>query len=393
MQEIKLKKGKEFPLKRFHPWVFSGALKTQTKGLEEGIKVRIVDFKGDFLGIAHYQDGSIALRVISWEDRAIDVDFWIEKLSQARAVRATFFIPKAGETNCYRLVHAEGDGLPGLIIDIYHKTAVIQAHSIGMHQDQALIAAALQEVFGQELDCIYSKSQSTLPDRYGVGVKDEHLLGEPVSDTVLEGGYPFKVNWETGQKTGFFLDQRVNRALLEQYSAGKTVLNTFAYSGGFSVYALGGGAKEVVSVDISQTAVDLIEENVALGFPNAKNHTALKADVMQFLREEERVFDIVVVDPPAFAKNVRKRHNAIMGYKRLNMMAIQRVKPGGLLFTYSCSQVVDDKLFYNTIVSAAIEAGRPARVLHKLSQGPDHPVSIYHKEGHYLKGLVLRLDA
>ena len=392
MKEIVLKKGKEFPLKRFHPWVFSGALKTQTKSIEEGDKVRILDSKGNFLGIAHFQDGSIALRVISWEDRVIDVDFWKEKFQKALAVRNTFFIPKEGQTNCYRLVHAEGDGLPGLIIDIYNKTAVIQAHSIGMHKDIRSIADALKQVFGDQLACIYSKSQATLPERYGVGVSDEHLLGDPSSDVVLENGYKFKVNWQTGQKTGFFLDQRVNRALVGSYSAGKTVLNTFAYSGGFSIYALGGGASKVVSVDISKTAVDLIDENVAIGFENDARHQALKADVMQYLKDEKELFDIVIVDPPAFAKNVRKRHNAVMGYKRLNMMAIDRVKKGGLLFTYSCSQVVDDKLFYDTIVSASIEAGRPARVLHKLSQGPDHPVSIYHKEGHYLKGLVLRMD-
>jgi 23S rRNA (cytosine1962-C5)-methyltransferase len=392
MKEIVLKKGKEFPLKRYHPWVFSGALKTQTKGIEEGEKVRILDSRGNFLGIAHFQDGSIALRVISWEDRPIDVAFWQEKFEKARAVRNTFFIPKVDQTNCYRLIHAEGDGLPGLIIDIYNKTAVIQAHSIGMHKDIQSIAEALKHVFGENLACIYSKSQATLPERYGMGISDEHLLGEPASDIVLENGYKFKVNWQTGQKTGFFLDQRVNRDLVGQYSAGKTVLNTFAYSGGFSIYALGGGAKKVVSVDISKTAVDLIDENVHLGFQGDDRHQSLKADVMKYLKEEEEEFDIVIVDPPAFAKNVRKRHNAVMGYKRLNMMAIDRVKKGGLLFTYSCSQVVDDKLFYDTIVSASIEAGRPARVLHKLSQGPDHPVSIYHKEGHYLKGLVLRMD-
>ncbi len=392
MQEIILKKGKEFPLKRFHPWVFSGALKTQTKGIEEGEKVRIVDAKGNFLGIAHFQDGSIALRVISWEDRPIDVSFWKEKIEKALAVRNTFFIPNAEHTNCFRLIHAEGDGLPGLIIDVYNKTAVIQAHSIGMHKDINLISEALQLVFGSDLSSVYSKSQATLPERYGVGIADEHLLGAPTSDIVLENGYKFMVNWQTGQKTGFFLDQRVNRALLGEYSAGKTVLNTFAYSGGFSIYALAGGAEKVVSVDISKTAVDLIDENVKISFGEEERHTSLKADVMKYLGEEEEEFDIVIVDPPAFAKNVRKRHNAVMGYKRLNMMAIDRVKKGGLLFTYSCSQVVDDKLFYDTIVSASIEAGRPARVLHKLSQGPDHPVSIYHKEGHYLKGLVLRMD-
>lgn len=392
MQDIVLKKGKEFPLKRFHPWVFSGAIKTQTKAIEEGEKVRILDSKGNFLGIAHYQDGSIALRVISWTERAIDKSFWVEKFSAARAVRKTFFIPEEGKTNCYRLIHAEGDALPGLIIDIYNKTAVVQAHSIGMHKDLNNISLALQEVFGEELNCIYSKSEATLPERYAVGVADEHLLGDPSSDIVLENGFKFKVNWQTGQKTGFFLDQRINRALLGEYCKGKSVLNTFAYSGGFSIYALGSGATEVVSVDISKTAVDLIDENVAIGFPEDTRHRSLKADVMQYLREEENNFDIVVVDPPAFAKNVRKRHNAVMGYKRLNEMAIKRVKKGGLLFTYSCSQVVDDALFYDTIVAAAIEAGRPARVLHKLSQGPDHPVSIYHKEGHYLKGLVLRLD-
>ncbi|MDG1298058.1 MAG: class I SAM-dependent rRNA methyltransferase [Saprospiraceae bacterium] len=392
MQEIILKKGKEFPLKRFHPWVFSGALKTQTKGIEEGEKVRILDSKGNFLGIAHFQDGSIALRVISWEDRPIDVSFWKEKIEKALAVRNTFFIPNAEHTNCFRLIHAEGDGLPGLIVDVYKKTAVIQAHSIGMHKDINLISEALQLVFGSDLSSVYSKSQATLPERYGVGIADEHLLGTPTSDIVLENGYKFMVNWQTGQKTGFFLDQRVNRALLGAYSAGKTVLNTFAYSGGFSIYALGGGAEKVVSVDISKTAVDLIDENVKISFGEEERHTSLKADVMKYLGEEEEEFDIVIVDPPAFAKNVRKRHNAVMGYKRLNMMAIDRVKKGGLLFTYSCSQVVDDKLFYDTIVSASIEAGRPARVLHKLSQGPDHPVSIYHKEGHYLKGLVLRMD-
>lgn len=393
MHKIVLKKGKEVSLSRKHPWVFSGAIKRIPKSLDEGDVVGIYSSADDFLAKGHYQDGSIALRIISFEEEEIDLEFWVKKLSEAQDLRARLGLLDSEQTNCYRLIHAEGDGLPGLIIDIYGQAAVIQAHSIGMHKNQGEIAKALKRVYGDQITTIYSKSEATLPDRYSEFIEDKHLLGNADEGEVKENGCCFKVNWVTGQKTGFFLDQRVNRALLASYAEGKTILNTFAYSGGFSIYGLAHGAEKVVSADISAKAVELIDENVEINFGKSlSTHQSLKVDVMKYLKQEEENFDIVLVDPPAFAKNLRKRHKAVIGYKQLNAMAINRVKKGGLLFTFSCSQVVDDKLFYDTIVAAAIQAGRRARVLHKLSQSPDHPVSIFHKEGHYLKGLVLYIE-
>ncbi|MCI5080705.1 MAG: class I SAM-dependent rRNA methyltransferase [Saprospiraceae bacterium] len=388
MKKVFLKKKKAAPLRRFHPWVFSGAVAKMEGEPADGDVVEVYDAGGEYLATGHYQNGSICVRVFSFKKTDADDDFWRSKIENAFHFRQQI---QLGDTDCYRLVHAEGDGLPGLIIDRYGKTAVVQCHSIGMHQERHKIAQALQTVFGDQLDTIYDKSSETLPKAYGATVENSFLFGESQSTKVKENGHSFLVNWAEGQKTGFFLDQRDNRQLVGQYAAGKKVLNAFCYTGGFSIYALQGGAKEVHSVDISQKAIDLTNENVAINEFEQPHH-AYAEDVLRFLKDTTQTYDLMVVDPPAFAKNLKKRHNAVQGYKRLNALALQHVKKGGFVFTFSCSQVVDQQLFYNTIVAAAIEAGRQIRVLHHLSQGADHPVSLFHPEGAYLKGLVLYVE-
>jgi 23S rRNA (cytosine1962-C5)-methyltransferase len=390
MKDIFLKNKKDTAVRRKHPWIFSGAVQPQEEEIKDGELVKVFDSKKNYLAVGHWQNGSIAVRIISHEEVEIDQSFWNRKIKTAYDLRQKLGLTNNPNTNCFRLIHAEGDGLPGLIVDIYDTTAVIQCHSIGMYKSRKNIAEAIETVLGDKVETIYDKSKETLPGRFGRSTADAFLKGENTTGLVKENGHLFKVNWEEGQKTGFFLDQRDNRALLATFSKDRTVLNAFCYSGGFSVYALKAGASKVDSVDISQKAVDLAAENVAHNGNFEGQHEAIAADVMQFLKECP-AYDVVIVDPPAFAKSLSKKHNAVQGYKRLNALAIKKVKPGGFLFTFSCSQVVDRPLFYNTIVAAAIESGRNLRVLAHLSQPADHPVSLFHPEGSYLKGLVLQV--
>ena len=372
-----------------HPWVFSGAIARQEGEVIDGDLVEVISSRGEFLARGHYHDGSIKVRVLTHANEPIDENFWVSKLKNAFELRKDLLLHA---TNCYRLVHGEGDGLPGLIIDLYNGVAVVQAHTIGMHRSLPVLANALRQVLGSDLKAIFSKSRDTLPGQYASERPNEYIFAQvPSPHTVQENGLYFRVDWEHGQKTGFFLDQRENRALLAHYSPGKDVLNAFSYSGGFSVYALNAGAKSVISVDVSGKATALCDENIALNHFQDR-HESVTEDVMKWLKNTDANFDIVVLDPPAFAKSLSARHRAVQGYKRLNIEGIQKVKPGGLLFTFSCSQVVDRELFYNTVVAACMEVGRKARVLHQLTQGPDHPVNVFHPEGSYLKGLVLRID-
>ena len=392
MQSITLHSGKQKSILRRHPWIFSGAIKVKPK-VVDGDLVRVLDAKGNFLCIGMWQNGSIAVRIISFFETDIDEKYWNSKIAAAFELRKKLRLVDSNQTNCYRLIHAEGDGLPGLIIDIYGSSAVIQCHSIGMSLQKEKIAKSLKSILGDKISSIFDKSSNTLPKRFAAEIKDEYLLsGSSTADYVLENGHKFKVNFEEGQKTGFFLDQRENRQLLTQYCAGKSVLNAFCYSGGFSVYALAAGAASVDSLDISKKAIDWTHQNVGLmeGFDG--QHDAKAVDVMDFLKNTDKKYEIVVVDPPAFAKSFGKRHNAVQGYKRLNAMALKKVEKGGILFTFSCSHVVDRVLFRNTIASAAMEVGRNVRVLHQMSQPADHPISLFHPEGSYLKGLVLGVD-
>ncbi len=387
-----LHKGKDAALRRFHPWVFSGAIRQWQGHPEDGEVVEVQSTAGEYLGTGHFQDGSIKVRVFSFAPTDAGTDFWEAKLHNAYLFRRHAGLIRPGHTDCYRLVHGEGDGLPGLIIDVYGHTAVLQCHSIGMHKQREQLSEALQRVLGAELEAVYDKSAESLPGNYGAGVTPGYLYGNSAPGVVLENGHTFWIDWEGGQKTGFFLDQRDNRQLLMQYASGKTVLNAFSYTGGFSVYALAAGAAHVDSVDVSAKAVEIAERNVSLNPIETGRHKGIVSDVLKFLQQAQpHHYDLMVVDPPAFAKSVDKRHNAVQAYKRLNALAMQRLRPGGILFTFSCSQVVDRELFYHTIVAAALEARRPVRVLHHLRQPPDHPVSLFHPEGEYLKGLVLEV--
>jgi 23S rRNA (cytosine1962-C5)-methyltransferase len=392
MQIIKLNKGREQSVLRRHPWIFSRAIHSGAEALEDGETILIQDYKGSTIGTGHYQNSSLSVRLLAFEGVETDAAFWLKRLSNAAACREALNVRQEGITDTFRLVHGEGDQLPGLIIDIYGPVAVVQAHSIGMYKALTDITQALLQIDHLALEAVYTKSKDALPTHFAQQVTDGWLHGHaPERLIVHEGGVAFQVNVETGQKTGFFLDQRENRELIRKYAHGKEVFNGFCYSGGFSLYALLGGATHVVSIDSSQAALDLLEQNLKINTYSG-THESIKENVLTWLGETDKRFDIVIVDPPAFAKTLKKRHNAIQAYKRLNMMAIARVKKGGMLFTFSCSQVVDKPLFHNTIVAAAIESGRQARIVHELSQGPDHPVSIFHPEGHYLKGLALYLD-
>jgi len=386
-----LQKGKEVSLLRKHHWVFSGALAKKEEGIRNGDLVEVHSSKDDFLGIGYYATGSIMVRIISFEERAIDIDFWTEKIRAAHAVREALQLTQQQETTVYRLVHGEGDGLPGLIIDYYNGTAVIQAHHIGIHLQVQAIAAALRAVYGSQLKGVYDKSGETLPKSETVP-SNEWIWGKAETNLVKEYGASYKIDWEKGQKTGFFIDQRENRKLIASYARGKKVLNTFCYSGGFSVLALQEGATEVHSVDISQKAIDLTEENVSLNAGFKGKHQSIVADVVKYIREIGDDFDLIILDPPAFAKSLKARHNAVQAYKRLNAEALRKIKPGGILFTFSCSQVVDKRLFANTITAAALESKRNVRILHQLSQPADHPINCFHPETEYLKGLVLYVD-
>jgi len=391
MHKVILRAKRAAAVLRFHPWIFSGAIQKIEGDPIDGDPVEVFSHQGRYLATGHYQDGSIMVRICSFTATDLGAAFWEDKLQQALNYRKAIGILDQKGTNCYRLIHAEGDGLPGLIIDIYDKTAVVQCHSIGMYRSLDLIKAALQKVLGERLDTIFNKSAEALPQAFALQVDNGHLLGSKDSGIAEEHSAQYRVNWKEGQKTGFFLDQRDNRWLLQKYAKGKTVLNTFCYTGGFSVAALQAGAKQVDSVDVSAKAMVLTEENIALN-NSAERHQSHTADVMKFLKESSKTYDILVVDPPAFAKNLKKRHNAVQGYKRLNALAMKHVEPGGLLFTFSCSQVISKQLFQDTILAAAIEAGRKMKIMHHLSQPADHPVSLFHPEGSYLKGLVLYLE-
>jgi len=389
MKKITLKSKRDASVRRNHPWVFSGAVAKKSEDLQDGDLVEVYDHRDNYLATGHFQDGSIQVRLFSFEQTEAGTDFWKAKLREAWTYRQALGLPQDGFTDCFRLVHAEGDGMPGLIIDWYAGTAIIQCHSIGMHRQIGTIGQALQDLFGESLHAIYSKSARALPRNYGATVTDGYLYGDSDSYLTQENGLSFYVDWEEGQKTGFFLDQRTNRALLRTYALGKKVANTFSYTGGFSIYALAAGASHVDSVDISGRAMELTDKNVALNFGDDAKHTSHTQDVMEFLKECDADYDLMVVDPPAFAKTMKKRHQAVQGYKRLNALALRKVKSGGLLFTFSCSQVVDKTLFDNTIVAAAVEARRQVRIMHHLNQPADHPVNLFHPEGNYLKGLVL----
>lgn len=392
MKQIYLKPGRDAAVLRFHPWIFSGGVKHIKETIEEGETVEVFSHEGKYLATGHFQQGSILTRIFSFQQVEPNQEFWTSKIQKAYQYRQSAGLLDNPDTNCFRLVHAEGDGLPGLIIDIYGNTAVIQCHSIGMHFEREKLAKALQEVLGDTIEAIYDKSKESLPSKYANDVENGYLLGSSNEQVVKEYGNQFIVDWEKGQKTGFFLDQRENRNLLKSFVKDKNVLNAFCYSGGFSVYALGAGAKLVHSVDISQKAIDWCNQNVELNPGFAGTHEAYTADVLKFLQQAETPYNVMVVDPPAYAKNKAKRHNAVQGYKRLNAVALKKIAPNGVLFTFSCSQVVDEQLFYNTIVAAAIEAKRNVRVMQKLTQPADHPVSLFHPEGAYLKGLVLWVE-
>ena len=389
---IILKRGKDESLKRFHPWIFSGAIAKADENIEEGDIVRVLTFDDKFIAVGHYQIGSIAVRVLSFKDITIGVEFWTERLIEALKMRIAIGIADNPQNNTYRLVHGEGDCLPGLVIDCYGKTAVMQAHSVGMHVNRLEIADALVKVMDGRIENVYYKSETTLPYKAELGQENGFVIGGCSDNTAVENGLKFHVDWLKGQKTGFFVDQRENRSLLEKYSSGKNVLNMFCYTGGFSFYAMRGGAKLVHSVDSSAKAIELTNANVNLNFPNDKRHQAYCEDAFKFLDNAKDFYDLIILDPPAFAKHRAALHNALKGYTRLNVKAFERIKHGGILFTFSCSQVVTKENFRNAVFTAAAISGRNVRILHQLHQPADHPINIYHPEGEYLKGLVLYVE-
>ncbi|MDR2763452.1 MAG: class I SAM-dependent rRNA methyltransferase [Tannerella sp.] len=390
---IYLKPKKEESLRRFHPWVFSGAIASIQGDPEEGDPVEVYAADRTFLGIGHYQIGSIAVRILSFLPVAIDHAFWVERLRAACELRRTLGLTGRPDNDTCRLVYGEGDRLPGLIIDLYGTTAVMQAHSVGMHRVRTVIAAALKEALGERLQHIYYKSEGTLPFKAALEPENESLYGRADAEPVaLENGLRFHVDWMKGQKTGFFVDQRENRLLLESYARNRSVLNLFCYTGGFSVYALRGGASLVHSVDSSAKAIALTEKNIALNFPDTACHQSFAEDAFSFLEKAGHAYDLIILDPPAFAKHRNVLRNALLGYRKLNALAFEKIKPGGILFTFSCSQVVSRNDFRLAVFSAAAQSGRHVRILHQLAQPPDHPVNIYHPEGEYLKGLVLEND-
>lgn len=388
---IVLKRGKADSLRRFHPWVFSGAIQTLPDDLKEGEIVRVEDASSQFLAVGHYQIGSIAIRILSFEDVVVDDAFWDERLSEALMLRRALNLLRA-DNNIFRLVHGEGDRLPGLIVDIYGETAVMQAHSVGMHYARHQIAQSLQRILGKSVTQVYYKSETTLPYKANLEELDGPLLGNASNNNVaVENDLRFHIDWLRGQKTGFFIDQRENRLLLQHYSNKRYVLNMFCYTGGFSVYALRGGAQEVASVDSSAKAIDLTNANVALNYPNCDHHKAYAEDAFKFLDKADDTYDLIVLDPPAFAKHKEAVRNALKGYTRLNLQAMRKIKCGGILFTFSCSQAISKDQFRLAVFTAAAQSGRYVRILHQLHQPADHPVNIYHPEGEYLKGLVLEI--
>ena len=389
---VHLKKGKEESLKRFHPWIFSGAIHHLDEDISEGEIVRVVTFMGDFIAIGHYQIGSIAVRVLSFQDIHVDEKFWETCLGSALAMRRCIGMADNPQNNTYRLVHGEGDNLPGLIIDCYGKTAVMQAHSVGMHNNRFDICKALIKIMGDRIEQVYYKSETTLPYKAELGQENGFIYGSTEEDVAIENGLKFHVDWLKGQKTGFFIDQRENRSLLEHYAKGRSVLNMFCYTGGFSVYAMRGQAKLVHSVDSSAKAVELTNQNIVLNFPQDTRHEAFCEDAFKYLDTHDGKYDLIVLDPPAFAKHRSTLRNALKGYTRLNVKGFQQIKSGGILFTFSCSQVVTKEQFRNAVFTAAAQAGRKVRILHQLHQPADHPINIYHPEGEYLKGLVLYVE-
>ncbi|WP_277064668.1 class I SAM-dependent rRNA methyltransferase [Prevotella aurantiaca] len=401
-KKIVLKKGKEESLLRKHPWVFSGAILKLDETLEEGELVQVYTHNGNFIGVGHFQIGSITVRILSFSDVPIDADFWQSRLKASWAVREAIGVIRpegdgastTGETvnTTYRLVHGEGDNLPGLIVDVYGTTCVLQAHSVGMHVSRFAIADALRAVMGEKIDSIYYKSETTLPFKAELGQENGFLYGDTDNNIAIENGLKFHIDWLRGQKTGFFIDQRENRSLLEYYAKGRSVLNMFCYTGGFSVYAMRGGAKMVHSVDSSAKAVELTNENIALNFPGDNRHAAICEDAFKYLDDNDGKYDLIVLDPPAFAKHRSALKNGLRGYTRLNVKGFERIKKGGILFTFSCSQVVTKENFRQAVFTAAAQAGRKVRILHQIHQPADHPINIYHLEGEYLKGLVLYVE-
>ncbi len=391
-RNVYLKHGKEESLLRFHPWIFSGAIHHIDHGINEGDVVNVLNGDGQFIAVGHYQGGSIAVRVLSFSETPVDEAFWRQRLASARTMRRALQLPNDGQrpTTAYRLVHGEGDMLPGLIIDIYGRTAVMQAHSIGMHRSRQAIANALMQVMESTLDNVYYKSETTLSF---VEPESGFIIGGGEADNIaVENGLRFYVDWLKGQKTGFFVDQRENRSLLESYAQGRRVLNMFCYTGGFSFYAMRGGATLVHSVDSSAKAIELTRRNVELNFPDDPRHKAFCEDAFHYLEQEATPYDLIILDPPAFAKHRGALHNALKGYTRLNNKAFEKIAPGGILFTFSCSQVVTKDNFRNAVFTAAAQAHRQVRILHQLHQPADHPINIYHPEGEYLKGLVLYVE-
>ena len=394
---VHLRRGKEESLERRHPWVFSGAIERieeDDQPLMEGDVVDVVTKQGVFIARGHYQIGSIAVRVLSFERETIDQDWWTHRVAMAKGVRDALGMTRNPETTCYRLIHGEGDLLPGLVVDVYGRTAVVQCHSVGMYRERQMIAEAIRRAYGSEIEAIYDKSSQTLPYKAELGAIDGYLWGRAAEskNVVLENGMQFVVNWEEGQKTGFFIDQRENRDLVRHYARGRKVLNTFCYTGGFSVAALRGGATEVVSIDLSERAVKLAEENVKLNFGTDAPHTAIATNAVEYLKDIDDSYDLIILDPPAFAKHHKVLGNALQGYKKINARALEKIRPGGILFTFSCSQAVSRELFRTTIFTAAAIARRKVRIIGQLTQPADHPINIYHPEGEYLKGLVVYVE-
>lgn len=391
-KKVYLKPKKQESLLRFHPWIFSGAIKQKDESLEEGEIVAVYTSDKEFIAIGHYQVGSISIRVLSFQSQEIDASFWEQRLSIAADMRNRIGLLNATDTNSFRLVHGEGDNLPGLVIDVYGKTAVMQAHSVGMHVCRETIAEALVKVLSDKIENVYYKSETTLPFKADLEAENGYLIGGSPENVALENGLKFHVDWLRGQKTGFFIDQRDNRSLLEKYSKGRNVLNMFCYTGGFSFYAMRGGALQVHSVDSSAKAVELTRENVNLNFENDQRHQAYAEDAFKYLDRMGDQYDLVILDPPAFAKRRNALRNALRGYAKLNAKAFEKIQPGGILFTFSCSQVVTKEHFRTAVFQAAAQSGRNVRILHQLTQPADHPVNIYHPEGEYLKGLVLYVE-
>ena len=392
MNKITLKPGKDRSLFRYHPWIFSGAIARIEGDIQEGDLVKVYNAQNQYMATGHYQIGSIAVRILTFEEKEIDRSFWKERISQAYALRRAVGLIGNPDNNVYRLVHGEGDNLPGLVIDIYAGVAVTQFHSVGMYLQREIIAETLLEVMGGQLTAIYDKSESTLPFKAPIDPHNGYLYSSADNFVALENGLKFNVDWLEGQKTGFFIDQRENRSLLEKYAKDKSVLNMFCYTGGFSFYAMRGGAKSVHSVDVSARAIELANRNVELNFPGDPRHEAFAEEAFKFLEKSHNRYDLIILDPPAFAKHQNVLDNAIQGYKKLNRKGIEVIKPGGIIFTFSCSQVMTKDLFRQTVFTAAANTGRKVKILHQLTQPADHPVSIYHPEGEYLKGLVLYVE-